>query len=222
MGTTGPGHAGQDRPRGILSKADRQYLRGKKSYSSEQSERDARYRIRERIKNSILDFTLLINHLDDRDREQIFASSKPDVLSEETELNEQHLTNVVEGAMFLHGIEDAITFFYLGLGDIHQSFEPVLEKSVENAEKKKGMDVEHVLVEIEIQERNPDLTDLIERFESGEAVTEEELKQLIHSNEINLDPTTLDRIFEHIMPNVEQPELEEFTDESEENGDTEN
>lgn len=60
-----------DRPRGILTDADRRYLLGETDYASEQSERDTRYRIRERVFNSLRDLDLVLRELEGRDLEQV-------------------------------------------------------------------------------------------------------------------------------------------------------
>ena len=65
-----------DRPRGVLSQRDREYLVGESDIEPKtQSERNVRGTIRERVKNALLDFTLLLSHLPPRDRRQIFDSS---------------------------------------------------------------------------------------------------------------------------------------------------
>lgn len=46
---------GTDRPRGILTEKDRRILRGNASYENKQQIRDARYRMRKRVKESFLD-----------------------------------------------------------------------------------------------------------------------------------------------------------------------
>ncbi len=56
-----------DRARGILTPADRRFLRGDTEYANDQSERDARYRIRERLFNGILDFEVALRGLESRD-----------------------------------------------------------------------------------------------------------------------------------------------------------
>lgn len=57
--------------RGILSKADREYLQGKRDLS-DSAERNTRQRIRERVKAGLADFELLWTCLSDRDLELIF------------------------------------------------------------------------------------------------------------------------------------------------------
>lgn len=59
-----------DRKRGILTQADREYLLGKKSVSG-QDERNMRYRIRQRIVNSLLDIRIIVDYLSMEDMNQI-------------------------------------------------------------------------------------------------------------------------------------------------------
>lgn len=59
------------RPRGILSSADREYLRGERDLSGS-AERNTRQRIRERIQAGLADFELLWSLLPDHDLEQVF------------------------------------------------------------------------------------------------------------------------------------------------------
>lgn len=63
-----------DRRRGILTKADREYLCGESDLEPRShGERRARERIRERTRHAILDFSILVRQLEERDREQIFT-----------------------------------------------------------------------------------------------------------------------------------------------------
>jgi|APHM01.1.fsa_nt_gi hypothetical protein len=57
-------HLKTDRPRGIFTSTDRELILGKKEYESDQSLRNARYRIREHIRHGLLDTCLIHNHLD--------------------------------------------------------------------------------------------------------------------------------------------------------------
>jgi hypothetical protein len=67
----------KDRPRGILSEADREFLQGKKDLSKS-AERNARQRIRQRVKAGLADFELLWMCLSDRDLELIFHPEEND------------------------------------------------------------------------------------------------------------------------------------------------
>lgn len=88
----------ESRPRGVLSPADRAYLTGEADLTSDQSEYDARYRIRERLGHSLLDFRLLFDHLSEADRRQVFAPAAD------------------EREAFTEGLVSAVAFLYLGTG----------------------------------------------------------------------------------------------------------
>jgi len=64
-----------DRDRGVLTEADREYLRGEKELS-EGSEFNTKRRIRRRVKNALLDFSILFDHLDQEERRKIFTSAE--------------------------------------------------------------------------------------------------------------------------------------------------
>lgn len=64
-----------DRPRGILSTEDRKFLFGKTEYTSSSGARRRRQKIRERVTNAMLDFTIL-RELEARDRNQIFEGEE--------------------------------------------------------------------------------------------------------------------------------------------------
>jgi len=66
-----------DRPRGLLTEADREFLRGERKLS-ESAERNARQRIRDRVQTGMADFELLWSLLPDRDLELIFYPDDED------------------------------------------------------------------------------------------------------------------------------------------------
>lgn len=57
-----------ERDRGVLTPADRAYLRGERTYDREQSERNTRARIRDRTFDGLVDFETLTAELSERDR----------------------------------------------------------------------------------------------------------------------------------------------------------
>jgi len=77
-GTSGAGETSYkevDRKRGILTQKDREYLLGETEFEG-QDERNIRYRIRERIAQSLLDIRLIANHYNQNDLEQILANEE--------------------------------------------------------------------------------------------------------------------------------------------------
>ncbi|AZH26848.1 hypothetical protein [Haloplanus aerogenes] len=194
---------GESRDRGILTPDDRKYLRGEKEYSSKQSEIDARYRIRKRIKNAIIDFSIILSKLTDNDREQIFKSNAP---SEERKegISAEKLDEFVKQTRFVRGIEHAIGFLYLGIVDLGWNFEEVLEAGIKNAEEKRGYVVDNVSVNIEITHSEPNFEELIQKLQRGEGLTSEEMRALIRSGELDIDMETLDRLFERMSEDISE------------------
>lgn len=188
---------GDDRPRGVLTQADREFLRGKKEFASEQSSIDARYRIRQRIRHAILDFSVILYHLGQRDRRQIFdaySNNTPD--RDSSNLSRDEVRGLVENTMFASGVSDTIAFLYLGMGDANLSFEPILESAIEAAEEERGYVLENITVDITLSRARPDTEQLRRKLENGEGLTEDELKALIRSGEFEFTESSLDHIFQ--------------------------
>ncbi|GAB3023674.1 hypothetical protein [Natronobiforma cellulositropha] len=62
----------RERPQGLLTYADRAYLLGETTPATDAAERKKRERIRRRIRNALVDFSLLV-HLEWRDLELVFS-----------------------------------------------------------------------------------------------------------------------------------------------------
>lgn len=72
---------GDGTPTAILTNKQRKYLRGEEEPTQE---RTMRTRIRERVRQGLLDFVPLVKYLDENDRERIFTESDGDFDPEET------------------------------------------------------------------------------------------------------------------------------------------
>lgn len=104
-----------DRPRGILSKRDRQFL-VEESYREEltpQSRRNVRSRLRERVRNAILDFYLLDEYLDERDRDSVFSG--------------------IDSGM-REGLHSTMAFLYRGADSNTETFESWIEGGLTHIE----------------------------------------------------------------------------------------
>lgn len=140
------------RPRGILSPADRAFLSGQADLESIQSIYDTRYRIRQRIKHAILDFSIIFEHLEEQDREQVFdpGDDQREALTE--------------------GIIDALAFFYLGTESYDPSRENLLAESVRRAECRRmdrdSSDIVTTHITIEHADRDH-MSAILDRIESG-------------------------------------------------------
>ncbi|MFC4359720.1 hypothetical protein ACFO0N_17380 [Halobium salinum] len=106
------------RDRGLLSPADRSYLRGESDLASVQSERNTRGRIRDRVHDGLLDFELLTGALSDRDVELLF---------------EKRLGGD-DGTVAFDALVSAVAFLYRGVDHTDLDFEAVLREGVNLAE----------------------------------------------------------------------------------------
>lgn len=172
-----------DRPRGILSPADRAFLRGDVTHESEQSRYDARYRIRERVRNAVLDFSILFEQLEPRDREQIFA---PDD----------------DSAPFVDGVVDALAFLYLGADDGDRNCSALVAESIRRAERRRRADG-FVSVQVDVERASPEHVErILDRVEAGayHELGEDDLRvlaSLLHERS-GADEDVLDKLRESL------------------------
>ena len=122
-----------DRTNALLTDAQRRYLRGNGEYSPGH-ERKKRGEIRERIRNSLLDFTLLTWRLEDRDREQVFGPLRetPDGEGYEHQ-GSGHRVKTFEQGELLDGLHNALGFLYRATEDAGLPFEQFLRTAIERS-----------------------------------------------------------------------------------------
>lgn len=67
-----------DRERGFLTKDNREFLQGDKDSGTRQARHHHRKKIRERLQNALLDFSLVFDHMKDGELQQVFGEhSRP-------------------------------------------------------------------------------------------------------------------------------------------------
>ena len=160
--------SGDDRGRGILSEADRAYLRGERSYASEQSERNARARIRERVFEGVRDFELLVGSLSERDRRLVFEKRFGEL----------------DGAAGFDALVSWLAFCYRGVEDTDLSFESVLHEAVNVAGAGEGR---AATVDLEVTYQTLSADGLLRKLELGEELSLTELAFLHRSDEVSAD-----------------------------------
>lgn len=155
-----PEWASLDRERGVLTPDDRNYLIGEKELS-DQAERNTRFRIRKRLKNSLFDFNILYDYLPSEDRKQVFE----EVFDADPE----------QGGPTLPAI---VGLLYLGLLDTHESPDEAenqlamaLGSSIRDIEKYQN----EIFAEVSfnIRRREPDLKELRNKIIGGNATLDE-------------------------------------------------
>lgn len=165
---------GVDRPRGILSAADRRFLRGEKKYKHRQSLLKRRATIRERVVNGILDFEVLLTELSENDREKIVD-----------ELGIRAPEHSLIGGSYAapSGVTDAIGFLYL-LHTDREDFLTTVDHAVKSALRHRGEAVTDVTTRMDIERADHiDTEAAIEKYEAGnmDALTNGERDWLVRA-----------------------------------------
>jgi len=132
----------------MLTEADRRYLRGEEQFDNENTENAKRHRIRERIRNGILDFSVVRSELERSDARMVYDTDNRDVLDD---------------AMI-----DALAFLYLG----SDGFEKMIGEGIERAvEEYTEFSMPGVRVRIHIDDKDEvPLEEIIDMITSGEVL----------------------------------------------------
>jgi hypothetical protein len=202
--------ASENRPRGILTNSDRSFLQGEKNLKSEQSRRDARYRIRKRVRNAILDYSILSKKLSEKDLSMVFEIEDIDFSQFESPSeglqDESVVSKLVKNQRFQQGLKDNIAFLYSGLSESDLDFIEMIEQGVKEACEKDGYAVEEVTVTIDIDRERVDIEDLMEKFENGDDLTRSELDILLKSSEFQFTESNREKLskqFSNLAANEE-------------------
>lgn len=155
-----------DRPRGILSPADRSYLRGDSEFERAQSERNARARIRDRVLAGLHDGALLADELDERDRELVF---------------EKHVADDPAAVRALIG---TLAFCYRGAEDAGLEFGALVEEAVSRAEADRNVAAS---VDLEVRREPLDADRLTRKLRRTGSLTLSELSYLREADDVSLD-----------------------------------
>lgn len=154
-----------ERDRGILTPSDREFLLGRKTDYTEHSKKQKRNRIRHRLRNAILDFTILFEALEDRDRETVF---NPDDDARDA---------------YTQGITDMLAFLHLGTMGYYTPFKDMLGQGVNKAEQElAGSDYRMVTVDFNVDPVGQiDVDEVIDKLAFGdfEEITDEELRVFV-------------------------------------------
>jgi hypothetical protein len=156
-----------DRDRGILTPADRAYLRGEADLSTVQSERNARARIRDRVYEATLDFELLVEGLSERDRRLVFEKR----------------FDAMDGTEAFDALVSALAFVYRAVGDTGLDFEDALREAVNVAEAREARAAS---VDLEVTYHSLTVPELRRKLDRGASLSLTELAFLQSSEEVSL------------------------------------
>lgn len=208
---TAVGFMNSERSRGILSKTDRDYLAGGKDYKHEQSELNRKQEIRQRIENSLKDFTIIVNYIDAEQKEKIFSAFEEDELED--------LFSLI------------VAFMYEGIGRDIDQLEEIIKSGLLSdislgPSKPQITDVKSVSVDIDIQ-MEPDIDEAYDRFNQGKVLLPEEIGLLVRHGRLSSEeiqeldrsdpmdlPAKYERGRESMKKRAEQSDETEFDDRS--------
>ncbi|MFB6269831.1 MAG: hypothetical protein ABEH83_07795 [Halobacterium sp.] len=157
-----------ERGRGVLTDADRAYLRGDREYGSVQAERNARARVRERVYDALLDFELLVEGLDDRDLDLVFEKRAAEG----------------DGTEAFDAFVSTLAFLYRGVDRTDLDFETVLREGVNLAE---AGDDRGATVDFDVTYHALDADHLRGKLGDGESLSLTEIAYLYESADVSRD-----------------------------------
>ena len=164
-----------ERTRGIITSSDREYLLGHLDVEPQsQRERVIRGRIRERVRQALVDFSLLFRHLEDRDLHGIF---------DEESIPEDRRPDTAPRPISL-GAAHAVGLFYR---DEPDSFESFIEAAVELELREQGW-LADPEVKVEAN-RQMNAEEILERVKATDEIWPKE-KEILE-NEGLIDPEAL-------------------------------
>ena len=192
----------------ILTESQREYLKHGQGDLADSSLRKKRHRIRKRVRAAMADLALLAATAPERDLDTVFGDFE-EWNEFQRALNEQmdspgspnmavEPEGAEDGREMTRNIHGAMTFLYLVVAEYAggvvteyagglDAFESVTATAIELAET---TEEERAEVDIEIElTHTPRPTRVIEKYESGESLTEEEFQTLVEAGE--LDPVEL-------------------------------
>ena len=159
-----------ERDRGILTPSDRAFLTGESEMQTEQSKRDARYRIRNRLYNGILDFEIFLSSMEAKDREKTF----------EKFLDEEEYPS---GIAPDHPLIQILAFLYMGIDGQGKQFDETLTLAIKEAERHRGRIVNNIDVKIAVESEQPNVDELLNRIRAGENLSDGELDILVRKSD---------------------------------------
>ncbi len=172
------------RKNAMLTTEDRRWLTGEKSYEGEHAKQQRYQRrrdIRKRVQNTILDFTILFEHLEDAERKKLFSRVDEEAVGSGDD-------------EFIHGLQDGLAFILYSTGitksmvqenhDHSKSLaEQLLREAVYEAGKREDILVEDV--ELTIDATRAPIATILEDLKAGNEVSPAGLHLLLESDTVD-------------------------------------
>lgn len=183
----------------LLTKSTREYLLGRDEFKGEnakQKENQKRMRIRERVKQGLIDFSL-INRMGQKDISLIFSDLESD-------------------SIFFLSLIDLLSFVHQGIKESPVRFEEALGRAILISERrsssKPGKNIVEVNIDIDATyEDRPNDEAVLERLLDGKSISREEFAKLVIAKKELFSPQVLSHIEEtNERVHVEKGSLDEI------------
>ncbi|MCO8244898.1 hypothetical protein [Haladaptatus sp. AB643] len=175
------------RKNAMLTTEDRRWLTGEKTYDGEHAKQQRYQRrndIRERVYNSILDFTILFEHLEEAERKKLFG---------EVTANGRHWD--VDDKPFIEGVSDALAFLLYNVDaaatmrtddEAHEEA-TVAEELLIEAFYRAGMKADLLVdqVDLDVEAIQLPFEDILADLEAGNELSPAALRVLLESEQVD-------------------------------------
>lgn len=173
--------ANNERDRGILSPADRQYLRNPEEYSR-QNQYERERAIKERVFDSVLDFQLLFELLPEDLRTEVFGRRTGFVGDE----GGADLSGMFENRVPAeNALRDGVAFLYLAAGDVTVKQSEIVEQGVARAVERSGRYNAEVSLDVDRRERSGWVHQGQKKMQEGEPLENAEIRALMESETVS-------------------------------------
>lgn len=175
------------RKNAMLTTEDRRWLTGEKTYEGEHAKQQRYQRrrdIRERVYNSLLDFTILLHQLEETERKKLFGQISDDGTQWD-----------IEDESFEAGIRDALAFLLYNVGMTKRmgtdndalSGSTVAEQLVTDAIYRAGRRDDFLVedVDLAVSATHLPLSNVLEDLEAGTPLSPARLRVLMESDSVD-------------------------------------
>lgn len=174
----------EDRPVGILTRGDREFLRGEKEYQSDEAAINKRREIRRRILNGLLDFSMISRSVWPKDKEKIFE--------EAVQISEE------DNGRFEDAIENMLGWVYSGLVDSDFNALKIFENGINIGEstRRAGDNTKIVQTEVNITVERRDIEGLqymMRKLENGDPIPARDVFRMVQ-NDVLVDLSDVDTV----------------------------
>lgn len=170
-----------DRRRGVLSPADRQYLNNPDDYSR-QAANERKKAITQRVRDGVLDLAALLDELSTARRREILGGQAGRV-------DPEHIGDVLAtDDDMTEAITDAVAFLYIAAADRQeQDHRGTIKEAVRRAEQRRGPPARSVEVELNIEttDLNWTATQAQQRMADGGELSDSHVRALLETGRVS-------------------------------------